>query len=321
MIDKYGRKINYLRVSITDRCNLRCVYCMPAGGIKLFAPENILSYEEIFTIVSVGAKLGIKRARLTGGEPLVRKGLGNFVGRLRSIEDLEEITMTTNGLLLEKYTQDLKIAGLRRANVSLDTLDADKFKRITRGGDIAKTIQGIFIAQQVGLTPIKINVVLMKGVNDDEIESLARLTDNGYDVRFIELMPVLSVDWKSKFLTTDEARTRLEKIRPLVALETKFGGPSSYFRWGNVPGLIGFISALSHTFCEKCNRLRLTADGKLKLCLCSPEFLDLREIIRNNKNPDKLIADAFRRACLLKLGCHNLNNRRAVISAMARVGG
>lgn len=322
LTDNFGRAINYLRVSVTDRCNLRCVYCRPAQGVELCGSKEMLSYEEMLQIVKVGADLGIRRVRITGGEPLARKGIVNFVAQLRNIKNLEEITMTTNGMFLADFAKDLKDAGLARVNISLDTLNPKTFRAITRGGDIERVWQSIHAAETAGLTPIKLNVVLLRGVNDHEILRLAELTERGYEVRFIELMPVGSqtADFRKKFFPAAEAKTILGGIKPLTSIQKNTGaGPSSYFRWGDSPGLIGFIAAITCAFCKKCNRLRLTNDGKLKLCLYQNDYLDLQPVLRR-ENSEERIADAFIRACALKPKRYHFAKEETVI-AMSTIGG
>lgn len=325
--DAFGRRINYLRISITDRCNFRCTYCMPKEGIRKFARKDILSFEEIERIVSVGVKLGIERVRITGGEPLVRKGLTDFIRRLSAINGINEITLTTNGMLLAKYADELKRAGLRRINVSLDTLNPEKFLSVTRGGILQTVLNGIQAATEAGLAPIKLNTVLIQGVNDGEgeIEELAGLSALGYHVRFIELMPLQhNTLWKEQFLPAEIAKKRLERIQSLIPLKTRNGfGPAADFQWGANPGRIGFITALSCSFCGDCNRLRLSADGKLYPCLFSGEYMDMKAVMRENKNNDAVIENGFHRACEKKPKEHGASPffTQTTPPPMAKIGG
>jgi GTP 3',8-cyclase len=293
--DSFQRPINYLRVAVTDRCNLRCVYCMPEEGVTWMPHSHVLSYEELITIIRASAELGISKIRITGGEPLVRLGIVDFVHMIAGIPGIEDIAMTTNGIFLKKYAADLKQAGLHRVNVSLDTLKADRFKKICRGsdagGEIANVLAGIQAAQEAGLHPVKINVVVMAGVNDDEILDFARKTlDEEWHVRFIELMPFTGHDGKTPAgLTTRELKQRIDPLGRMEPYKHQWGnGPAKYYKLPEAKGTIGFISALSEHFCFSCNRLRLTADGKLRPCLMSETMIDLREPLRSGVSADKL---------------------------------
>lgn len=327
LMDNFGRRITYLRISITDRCNFRCTYCMPKEGVQKFARDDILSFEEMEQIITVGVKLGIERVRITGGEPLVRKGLPDFIGRVNAIRGIKEITLTTNGMLLAKYADELKRAGLHRVNVSLDTLNPEKFALVTRGGVLQNVLNGIRAASETGLAPIKLNAVLMRGVNDGEgeLEELANLTALGYHVRFIELMPLMSnALWHKQFLPAEIAKERLKQIQPLVPVQTRTGaGPATEFQWGSNPGRIGFIAALSCSFCGDCNRLRLSSDGKLFVCLFSQEHMDIKSAIRGNEASDEIIENAFYRACGKKPEGHGVSPffTRTISLPMAKIGG
>ena len=281
--DSFQRPINYMRISVTDRCNLRCVYCMPAEGVKLMAHSDILSYEEIYTIVKAAAELGINKVRLTGGEPLVRLGLSELVRLLASIDTIDDISLTTNGILLAQQAAALKEAGLRRVNISLDTLKPDRFQQITRCGRLEDTLEGIAVARAVGLNPVKINMVVMSGVNDDELPDFAaRTVGDGWNVRFIELMPTNGGDSvSSKLVSVSDMRRRIESLGKLEPCQVSVGnGPAKYFCLPDATGTIGFITPVTEHFCYQCNRLRLTADGKLRPCLLSEEEIDLREPLR-----------------------------------------
>ena len=289
--DSFQRPINYLRISVTDRCNLRCVYCMPPEGIALMSHYDILSYEEIFTLVKAAAELGINKVRLTGGEPLVRAGLPDLVRMLADIETIDDISLTTNGTLLAKYAADLKDAGLMRVNVSLDSLQPERFRQITRCGDLEDTLQGIEAAGAAGLNPVKINMVVMAGVNDDELPDFARKTiDDGWHVRFIEQMPVNGEEpVASRLFSVSEMRKRIESLGKLEPWKTDVGnGPARYFRLPGAKGTIGFITPVTEHFCYQCNRLRLTADGKLRLCLLNEDEIDLKEPLRSGASVAEL---------------------------------
>lgn len=285
LLDPYKRKINYLRISVTDRCNLRCRYCMPEEGIPLISHQDILTYEEILRIVRVFASEGISKVRLTGGEPLVRKGIVDFISRLSQIEEIKDLSLTTNGLLLKDLAEVLRQAGLKRVNISLDSLKRERFYQITRRDDFERVWSGIEEALRVGLTPIKINMVAIRGLNDDEIEAFARLTLHlPVTVRYIEYMPSGNgEDWKkSDLLTTPQIKSRLEKVGPLICITSDpWDGPAKRFRIEGAVGEIGLIGAVSSHFCEECNRIRLTPDGKIRTCLFSDDEIDVREILRN----------------------------------------
>jgi cyclic pyranopterin phosphate synthase len=293
--DSFQRPINYLRVAVTDRCNLRCIYCMPEEGVKWMSHSDILSYEELITIIRASAELGISKIRITGGEPLVRQGIEDFVQMIAQIPGIEDIAMTTNGIFLAKYAADLKKAGLHRVNVSLDTLKPERFKKICRGvdagGDISNVLAGIKAAQEAGLNPVKINMVVMAGVNDDEILDFARKTvDEEWHVRFIELMPFTGHDGHTPVgLTTRELKQRIDPLGRMEPYKHQWGnGPAKYYKLPEAKGTMGFISALSEHFCFSCNRLRLTADGKLRPCLMSETMIDLREPLRGGISKDQL---------------------------------
>jgi GTP 3',8-cyclase len=289
--DSFQRPINYLRVSVTDRCNLRCVYCMPPEGVHLMSHGDILSYEEIFRVVQAATELGITRVRLTGGEPLVRMGLPELVRMLSGIRTIEDISLTTNGILLEKYAEELKRAGLSRVNVSLDTLKPEKFRQITRCGSLEETLKGIEKAKAVGLNPVKINMVVMAGVNDDELPDFARKTvKDGWHVRFIELMPVNGNEpVMSKLVSVSDMRRVIESMGKLEPAKVSVGnGPAKYFKLPSAAGTIGFITPVTEHFCYQCNRLRLTADGRLLPCLMSEDEIDTREALRSEATLEEL---------------------------------
>lgn len=281
--DSFQRPINYLRISVTDRCNLRCIYCMPPGGIYLLSHRDILTYEEIYTIAKAAAELGINKVRITGGEPLVRSGLPKLIQMLAHIAAIDDISLTTNGTLLGGYAAELKQAGLRRVNVSLDTLKPDKFKIITGGNNLGDVLEGIEVARSVGLNPVKLNMVVMSGINDDELLNFAIKTINeGWHVRFIELMPFAGEGTVTQFVSVSDMRRRLEQLGELEPCLPSIGnGPAKYFRFPQATGTIGFITSVSEHFCFHCNRLRLTADGKLRPCLLAEDEIDLKQPLRN----------------------------------------
>ncbi len=305
--DSFQRPIDYLRISVTDRCSLRCIYCMPAEGIRLMSHSAILSYEEIDTVAEAAAELGINKIRITGGEPLVRAGLPKLIQMLAQIEAIDDISLTTNGILLARYAAELKSAGLRRVNISLDTLKPDKFEYITRGGNLDEVLKGIAAAKSAGLNPIKINMVVMSGVNDDELVDFATKTINdGWHVRFIEHMPFVEGTTAPLFVSVSKMRRRLAVLGKLEPCSFSMGnGPAKYFRFPQAKGTVGFITPVSEHFCFRCNRLRLTADGKLRLCLLSKEEIDLRQPLRSGMSSAELkslIAEAVARKPLR----HNL---------------
>lgn len=289
--DSFQRPINYLRISVTDRCNLRCVYCMPQEGIAQMSHYDILSYEEIYTLVKAAAELGINKVRLTGGEPLVRAGLTDLISMIAGIETIDDISLTTNGILLARHAAELKEAGLMRVNVSLDTLKPERFRQITRCGELEETLKGIEAAAAAGLTPIKINMVVMAGVNDDELSDFARKTvSDGWNVRFIEHMPVNGeASASSKLFSVNDMRKRIEPLGKLEPWKVEAGnGPAKYFRLPGATGTIGFITPVTEHFCYQCNRLRLTADGKLRLCLLNEDEIDLKEPLRSGASVAEL---------------------------------
>lgn len=328
MKDRFGREINYLRVSVTDRCNLRCVYCMPPEGVPLLNHEDILRYEEILTVLAVAKQLGISHVRLTGGEPLVRKNLDQLVRGIAAM-GFEDIAMTTNGTLLTDYAQTLKDAGLMRVNVSLDSLRPDRFSRITRTGRIEDALAGIQAAVQAGLLPVKVNVVVMAGWNLDEVADIARLTlKMPVHVRFIEYMPVGPSDGMEEVsgVSSDLIMAEISKTLPgklEVSTAPPGAGPARTYRSAGAKGTIGFISAMSKPFCDSCNRLRLTPDGKLRPCLASAIEVDVKEILRGSRQGSKIreIEEAFKRAVLCKPRAHEEWDRESRGRRMCQMGG
>ncbi len=283
--DSFRRPINYLRISVTDRCNLRCIYCMPSDGVSLISHGDILTYEEIYAVALAAAELGINKVRLTGGEPLVRSGLPKLIQMLAHIDTINDISLTTNGLLLSRYAAEVKQAGLQRVNVSLDTLKQDKFEFITRRhNNLSDVLEGIEAAKSVGLNPVKINMVVMAGINDDELLDFATKTiDEGWHVRFIELMLPVGVSTSaSQLVSVSNMRKHLRLLGELEPCLPNVGnGPAKYFRFPQARGTIGFITPVSEHFCFGCNRLRLTSDGKLRPCLLAEDEIDLRQPLRS----------------------------------------
>jgi len=321
-----SRRVNYLRLSITDRCNLRCVYCMPDEGIDFVPHSEILSYEEMLHLVRISVRNGIRKVRLTGGEPLVRKGFIPFLEKLTALQDLDEITITTNGVLLKEYAADIRNCGICRINVSLDSLRPERFFRITRRDLFHKVWEGIEEAQRLGFDPLKINVVAMKGVNDDEVLDFGRLTlDRPFHVRFIEWMPIgKHNNWTSeKFITAEALRNRIAALGELDPVEHEpMDGPAERYRIKGARGEVGFISAVSSHFCDSCNRLRLTAEGRLRGCLFSDKEIDVKTPLREGKG-DEVLAGLVKRAIDEKpRGPGRLSSRpRKCIRQMSTIGG
>jgi len=286
------RTINYLRLSVTDRCNLRCMYCMPDEGIDFVPHSEILSYEEMLRLVRISVRNGIRKVRLTGGEPLVRKGFVSFLEKLSAIEELREISLTTNGVLLKRYAADIRNCGICRINISLDSLKPERFFHITRRDLFHQVWEGIEEAERLQFHPLKINVVAMKGINDDEVLDFARLTfDKPFHVRFIEWMPIgKNNHWTSeRLITGEELRNRIEALGTLEPVEhNAMDGPAERYRIQGARGEVGFISAVSSHFCATCNRLRLTAEGRLRGCLFSDKEIDVKRPLREGKGDDYL---------------------------------
>ncbi len=275
MKDQFNREITYLRVSITDRCNLRCRYCMPEDGVCKLSHQDILRYEEILEIVSMAAELGVKKVRVTGGEPLVRLGCADLCAGISQIPGIQEVVITTNGILLEQQAEALHRAGVKRVNVSLDTMDPEKYRSITGGGDIQRVLRGIEAARNVGMTPIKINTVLMGGFNDGEIPDFVEMTrEHPIELRFIELMPMGpgAEFGESAYLPGQTVLDRVPELSPMP----DDGGVARLYQLPGAAGRVGLISPLSRHFCGSCNRLRLTSEGALKPCLHSNQEIPLR---------------------------------------------
>ncbi|MEH6496780.1 MAG: GTP 3',8-cyclase MoaA [Pseudomonas marincola] len=296
MIDPFGREVSYLRVSVTDRCDFRCTYCM-SENMTFLPKKDVLSLEELEAITAAFIRKGVRKVRLTGGEPLVRKGimaLINSLGRYLESGELDELTLTTNGSQLSKYATDLVSAGVKRINVSLDTLDPDNFKAITRWGNLDKVIEGLDAAQNAGLK-IKLNTVAVRGVNDHEIDDMVRWAGGrGMDITFIETMPMGAIDElrSDRFLPLTEVKENLSKTWTMTDSAYKTGGPSDYVDVAETGQRVGFITPLSHNFCESCNRVRLTCTGMLYMCLGQDDNADLKQIIRS-ENGLEALSDAI----------------------------
>lgn len=333
MKDHLGRTIEYLRISLTDRCNYRCIYCMPEEGVVSLPHEQILRIEEIAHLVRIAADLGIKSVRLTGGEPLVRKGVVDLVRDVANTPGIENVSLTTNGVLLPKMASDLKRAGLSRVNISLDTLEEDQFAYITRRGHLHETLDGIAAALEAGFDPVKINAVTVRSLNQDYL-AFARLSmDRPLHVRFIEYMPVgdsagvAGCGWgpddvvpNEEVLETINAQAREAGLPELVPAggDSPLGwGPARYWEFPGAKGTVGFISAMSNHFCSQCNRVRLTADGKLRPCLFSDEELDVRDALR--RGDDEGVRAAFAEALRIKPDEHH--NKVGTERSMSQIGG
>jgi cyclic pyranopterin phosphate synthase len=294
LLDFHNRRINYLRISITDRCNLRCHYCMPKEGVSQFGHSEILRYEEILRLAALAVQKGITKIRITGGEPLVRKDAVQLIQQLSQLKGVQDLSLTTNAILLEEFAPALFQAGLKRVNISMDSLSPEKYREITRGGDLSRVWAGVEAARRAGLSPIKINVVAITGFNDGEILEFARLTmQDPFQVRFIEFMPIgVSSEWSpERYLSSREIKRRIESVYPLIPLNggvNDHGGPARLFKFPGARGEIGFISPISDHFCNSCNRLRLTPDGKLKTCLFSEEEMDLKQLLRSGCSDEEL---------------------------------
>jgi cyclic pyranopterin phosphate synthase len=296
LIDGFGRKVDYLRISITDRCDFRCVYCM-AEEMTFLPREQVLNLEEIYLISEAFTELGVKKIRLTGGEPLVRRGAVELMGKMSQLDGLNELVMTTNGSQLVEKAAELKAAGMKRLNISLDTLNAEKFAQITRTGKLEKVLAGIDAALAQGFEKVKLNAVIMKGRNDHEVLPLVEYArDKGLDLSFIEEMPLGHIDEHDRgesFYSSDDVRKLIEKKYPLISSTESTQGPSIYYRMAGSESRIGFISPHSHNFCGDCNRVRLTAEGLLLLCLGNENAIDLKAIVRAQPNDKQALKNAI----------------------------
>lgn len=325
LIDKFNRHLNYLRLSITDRCNLGCIYCAPDACNPKLAHEDILRYEEILRLLKVGISLGISKVRITGGEPLMRKGVYDFIARLCRLKGLQDVSLTTNGVFLKENLEAIREAGIRRINVSLDSLQRKKFARIT-GFDVFERVwDGILRAHELGFAPIKLNMVVLKDINADELLDFARLSFTyPFHVRFIEYMPIGKTLFNGKDdLLEPQIKEQIQTLGPLVPINKEAQeGPAERFRFEGAIGEIGFIRPITHHFCSTCNRLRLTADGHLRTCLLSDIQSDFKSLLRSGCS-DREIAEAFVQAVSHKPLQHNLstNPETPISGQMSAIGG
>jgi cyclic pyranopterin phosphate synthase len=324
-LDSYGRRIDYLRVSLTDRCNMRCVYCMPAVGMQFHPRPELLTNDELLLAVRAAAGAGFRKLRLTGGEPTLRHGIVEIVRELKAIPGIEHIAMTTNALRLRKLAGPLKEAGLDRVNISIDSLDAAKFRQITRGGSLDEVWAGVQAADEAGLRPIKLNAVVVRGMNDDEVVRLAELTTvHPWEFRFIEVMPLTGVAGLAEegVVSTAELIARIEaRFGPLDPYGQDPADPARRYRIPGAPGKLGFISAVTDPFCSTCNRMRLTADGRLHLCLLRDDEVDLRAAIRAGASLAE-IEQIIRHAVYVKPWGHGLpDGVLPTLRGMSELGG
>ena len=325
MLDKLNRKIDYLRISVIDRCNLRCVYCMPEEGLESIPHEEILTYEEILRICETVSQLGIKKIKITGGEPLVRKDIVNLIRDIKNLDKIEQVTLTTNGILLYDMLDDLYDAGIDAINISLDTLKEDNFKQITRRDGLEKVLMAIDKAYNLGIR-VKINCLAIRDFNINELADIANFAkDREIDVRFIELMPI-GFGKKYTQIDNDEILSILESnfgtFEPVT--EKRGNGPAKYYKNKDMKGCIGFISAISHEFCESCNRIRLTSNGFLKLCLHYNKGIDLKEPIRNGISDEdlkKLIHDTIWNKPISHKFGHASEEQDIELKNMVQIGG
>ena len=324
LIDSYGRKINYLRLSVTDRCNLRCSYCMPAKGVQKQIHDDILSYEQLHRIAVAAVAIGVQKIRITGGEPLVRKGILGFLAGLKVIPGLKNLVLTTNGVNLEEMADDLRLAGVESINMSLDSLRPEVFARITRSNDLPRVLAGLAAAEKAGFKHLKINMVVMRGVNDDEVVDFAALTiKKPFNVRFIEYMPTLKdKTWQTKMVPGSELLSRLSREFRITRVEHELlDGPAAYYRIAGAVGKIGFITPMSSHFCQECNRIRVTSMGLVKSCLFEPNPVSLAPCLV--AGDDAGLKDALRRVIIRKPNRHMLMSRQSDSQhySMSQIGG
>ena len=328
LVDPFGREIRYLRVSVTDRCNYRCFYCMPMHGVAWEAREEFLTFEELTRVIRLFTELGVDKVRLTGGEPLVRRGILDFVRQLSQLPGLNDLSMSTNAHLLADQAEALHQAGVRRVNISLDSLDPDVFREITRNGELDAVLKGIDAALAAGMHPVKLNMVVMKGLNDGEIEAMFDYAvARGADLRYIETMPVgeAGIDGTGHFMPAVEILDRLKRHAGAELVPVKGGkgaGPARYYQVGEGPARVGVISALSRHFCDDCNRVRLTAKGDLVLCLGQEDRVSLRDGLRAGLD-DEAMKEQIRAAIARKPRSHDFNEDRSRVALrhMSSLGG
>lgn len=324
LIDSFNRKIEYVRLSVTDRCDLRCFYCLPKNYKDFEEPSEWLSFNEIERVIKAFSDLGVSRIRLTGGEPLVRKNLPQLAHRLSNIPGIDDLSLSTNAVQLKRHAQDLKAAKVSRLNVSLDSLNPQRFKEITNGGKLQKVIDGLMAAKQAGFNPIKLNTVLMKGINDDEAEDLVEFCiEHGFTLRFIETMPVGDTGRQAsnQFVNLQGIKQRLAEKYDLIPGVMPGGGPARYMQVAGTELRIGFITPLSQHFCETCNRVRLTADGTLYLCLGQSDKVSLRPLIREGIS-DSELKQVILNAIAMKPEKHEFNEKpQQIVRFMSFTGG
>lgn len=321
MIDCYGRTIDYMRISVTDRCNLRCIYCVPEGGIHRIPAEKLLTDEEIIRIAEAAAKAGVRHIKVTGGEPLLREQITGLIQKLRQITGIETVTLTTNGMMLPEKIHALAEAGIDGVNISLDTLDAGRYREMTRGGNLQEALDGLKAAVRVGV-PVKVNAVLYEEHWQEDAFALSKLAKKyPVHVRFIEHMP-LGTEVKEKAVLEEDILAFLEKYygESTVYKEKLGEGPGHYFSFSGLQGKIGFISAMSHKFCAGCNRIRLTADGDLRMCLQSKEVVGLRERLRSGISEEELV-ELFQKSVAKKPAGHHMEERKIEAEGMCQIGG
>ena len=326
LTDRFGRTVDYLRISVTDRCDLRCVYCM-SENMTFLPREQLLTLEEIIQIGRCFTELGVSKIRITGGEPLHRRNILSVFEAFGQLDGLNDLTITTNGTQLHRFAKPLADAGVTRVNISLDTLDANRFKALTRNGDIDKVLNGIDAAQKVGFKRIKLNAVVLKNRNHDEVCALVEhAIKRGIDISFIEEMPLGVIgdhDREECYYSSDDIRRDLEKTFDLIPTTETTGGPSRYYRIANEQSRVGFISPHSHNFCDTCNRVRLTAEGRLLLCLGQEHSVDLRAVVRAHPGDDDTLKQAIREAMEIKPLGHDfdLSAKPVIFRHMNHTGG
>lgn len=326
LIDKFGREVNYVRISVTDRCDFRCVYCM-AEDMTFVPRKDVLSLEELHSVAQAFTELGVGKIRFTGGEPLIRNNVMSLFKKVGTLPGLKELVLTSNGSQLQKYASGLREAGVRRINISLDSLKADRFKSLTRIGDLDTVLRGIAAAKAAGFERIKINAVILKGRNEDEIIDLVNyVRDQQLDISFIEEMPLGLIDEHDRelsFCSSDEIRDKIDAVYPLSATTEDTGGPSRYYQMADSESRIGFISPHSHNFCHLCNRVRVTAEGRLLLCLGNEHSVDLRAVLRREGSTLDDLKNAIVAAMDIKPERHyfDLSDDPQVLRFMNTTGG
>jgi len=326
LIDRFGRTVSYVRISVTDRCDFRCVYCM-SEEMKFLPRAQLLTLEELTTISRAFVELGVDKIRITGGEPLIRRNITKLFQDIGQLPGLRELVTTTNGSQLPKLARQLKNAGVKRINISLDSLNAEKFKRITRTGKLEDVLAGIQAALDVGFERIKLNTVILKNRNDDEIMDLVQFAiDKNIDISFIEEMPLGLIndhDRAEVYYSSDQIRTDIEKTMTLISTTESTGGPAKYFKIPGTETRVGFISPHSHNFCDQCNRVRLTCEGRLLLCLGQEHSVDLRHVIRSHPGDMEYLKQAIRDSMKIKPKGHdfNLEAKPIILRHMSVTGG